>query len=126
MRPNEGFRPNTPQNAAGSRAEPAASVAIASGASPAATAAAAPPLEPPGVNARFHGLRVMPKSGQSVSAFQPSSDVEVLPTRSAPAANARCTTGALACGTQSSNIAEPRVVLTPAVAMRSFTEIGRP
>ena len=49
MRPRCGFRPTSPQLAAGIRIEPAPSEAVAPGASPAATAAALPPLEPPGV-----------------------------------------------------------------------------
>ena len=48
------------------RIEPPPSVAVAMGASPAATAAAEPPLEPPGVNSRFQGLRVVPKTRLSV------------------------------------------------------------
>ena len=66
MRPRLGFRPTTPQNAAGMRTEPPMSVPSASGTQPAATAAPAPPEEPPGVRSGFHGLRVMPQSGLSV------------------------------------------------------------
>jgi hypothetical protein len=57
--------PNTPQNEAGTRIEPTASVPTASGPQPAATAAAAPPLDPPLVRSRFQGLRVIPVSGLS-------------------------------------------------------------
>ena len=46
---------------------------------PASPAAAPPPLDPPGVRSRFHGLRVMPVSGESVTPFQPNSGVVVLP-----------------------------------------------
>ncbi|MNN24203.1 hypothetical protein D3C81_1376250 [compost metagenome] len=59
-RPRLGFKPNNPVDAAGTRMDPAASVACASGTMPAATAAAAPPLEPPALNATFQGLRVAP------------------------------------------------------------------
>ncbi len=59
------------------------------GPSPAATAAAAPPLEPPGVRSRSQGLRVRPKSGLSVSALWPNSEVLVLPRMTAPAARRR-------------------------------------
>ena len=45
------------------RTEPPPSVPSANGVMPAATDAAAPALEPPGVLARFQGLRVMPVSG---------------------------------------------------------------
>ncbi len=68
-RPNEGFKPYTPQNAAAMRIEPPPSVPSARGPIPLATAAAAPPLEPPGVRVVSHGLRVTPKSGFSVSAL---------------------------------------------------------
>jgi len=52
-----------PQNALGMRMEPPPSVPIARAPMPAASVAAAPALLPPGVCARFHGLRVMPVSG---------------------------------------------------------------
>ena len=68
-RPYEGLKPYTPQNAAGIRIEPPPSVPSASGPQPLATATAAPPLEPPGVSAGFHGLRVTSKSGFSVTAL---------------------------------------------------------
>ena len=64
--PFVGLMPARPQKAAGMRIEPPPSVAVAMGASPAATAAAEPPLEPPGVNSSFHGLRVVPKTRLSV------------------------------------------------------------
>ena len=54
-------------------------------------AAALPPDEPPAVWSRFHGFRVAPNSGFSVSAFQPSSGVLVLPTTTHPAATSRAT-----------------------------------
>ena len=56
-RPSEGLRPNTPQNAAGIRMEPAPSEPWAKAPSPAATAEAAPPLDPPEVRSSRHGLR---------------------------------------------------------------------
>ena len=54
-------------------------------------ATAAPPEDPPGVMAGFHGLRVMPLSGPSVSAFQPNSGVVVRPRMVTPAARRRAT-----------------------------------
>src|SRR5688572_25410972 len=83
-RPYVGLRVNVPVKAAGMRTEPPPSVPTASGASPAATAAAAPPLEPPGVRARFQGFRLTPVSGLSVTPFHPNSGVVVLPTITAP------------------------------------------
>ena len=46
----------------------------------AAIAALDPPLEPPGVFARFHGLRVGPYRRLVVFAVEPNSGVFVLPT----------------------------------------------
>ena len=60
---------------------------------PVAMAAALPPDEPPAVWSRFQGLRVGPNSGFSVSGFQPSSGVFVLPTTTHPAATSRATRG---------------------------------
>src|SRR5689334_12310507 len=57
-RPRDALRPTRPQNEAGMRVEPPPSDDMLIGVIPAATAAAEPPDEPPGVRARFHGLRV--------------------------------------------------------------------
>jgi hypothetical protein len=46
--PCEGFRPTTPQNAAGMRTDPIVSLPMAKMQWCAATATADPPLEPPG------------------------------------------------------------------------------
>jgi len=94
-----GFNPNTPQKLPGIRMEPPPSVPTARGANPAATAAPAPPLLPPGVLSRFQGLRVIPQSGESVAPFHPNSGKVVLPTRMAPAAFNRSTSGASSPGT---------------------------
>ena len=59
-RPRCGFRPKSPQEAAGRRIEPPPSPAEAIGTRPAATAAALPPLEPAGLRCGSQGLRVMP------------------------------------------------------------------
>jgi hypothetical protein len=48
------------------RMDPPPSPAVQSATMPAATAEALPPLEPPGVLARFQGLRVGPKRRFSV------------------------------------------------------------
>ena len=55
--------PTRPQCAAGMRIEPPPSLPRASGQIPAATAAPEPALEPPGVQPRFQGLRVVGKTG---------------------------------------------------------------
>ena len=68
------------------RREPPPSPPCAIGTMPAATAEAAPPLDPPGVCAVFHGLRVGPYSRGSVTGRMPISGVLVFPTISSPAA----------------------------------------
>ncbi len=108
------------------RIEPPPSVPMASGPSPAATAALAPPLEPPGVRSRFHGLRVGPKSRLWVAPIQPIIGVLVLPSWSAPAASMRSTIGALSAGTLSAKRRVPNVVRMPRVITRSLVENGTP
>ncbi len=125
-RPRLALKPTTPHTAAGIRIEPARSLPSASGPSPAATAAAAPPLEPPAIRSRCHGLRVCPKIRLSVTPLHPNSGVFVLPTTTAPARRARSTTIASSSGTWCSKIRDPIVVRIPAVAVRSLKEIGRP
>src|SRR5882672_1262348 len=73
------------------RIEPPPSPPVASGTRPAATAAEEPPLEPPGVRSRFHGLRVIPKSRFFVKAVEPNSGRFVLPIGMAPAFLKRAT-----------------------------------
>lgn len=60
VRPRVGLSPTSPHHAAGTRIEPPPSLAWASGAMPALTAAAEPPLEPPGLRPRSHGLWLGP------------------------------------------------------------------
>ena len=83
-RPKVGLSPGRPQKPHGMRIEPAPSLPSASGTRPAASAAALPPLEPPGVVAGSHGLRVTPYSGLSVTPFQPNSGDVVWPGSTAP------------------------------------------
>src|SRR5262249_6736544 len=80
-RPYCGLMPARPVKLHGMRIEPPPSVPSPNGVIPAATEAAAPALEPPGVFAGFHGLRVMPVRGQSPTALQPNSLVVVFPIR---------------------------------------------
>src|SRR5437763_16252592 len=125
--PKVGFNPNTPQNAAGMRIEPPASVPTASGQMPAKSATALPPLLPPGVRTRFHGLRVTPESGESVTAFQPNSGVVVLPKYTAPAARSLATTGESSSQAWFGSIVfEPTRRGQPRVSRVSFSAIGRP
>src|SRR5882762_4268845 len=60
---------------------------------PLAAAIAAPPLEPPQVFSEFHGFRLMPVSGPSVTPFQPNSGMLVLPRKVAPCSRMRATAG---------------------------------
>ena len=107
MRPNCPLMAASPVSAPGMRTEPPPSVPSAIGVMPAATDAAAPALEPPGVFARFHGLRVMPVSGLSPTPLQPNSLVVVLPITIAPARLTRSTDGASAAATLSAMAREP-------------------
>ena len=66
------------------RTEPPPSDVVAIGTRPAASAAADPPLEPPGVRSRFHGLWVAPKTGLNVAAVHPYDGVFALPIGMAP------------------------------------------
>src|SRR5436309_15547273 len=91
MRPREGLRPTTPQQLDGMRTEPPPSEPCANPHSPAATAAALPPLDPPGVCARFHGLWVAPCDTGSVVGTRPNSGVFVRPVITNPAARKRAT-----------------------------------
>src|SRR5262249_55900913 len=89
MRPRDGFSPTTPQLEAGTRIDPAPSLASAKGTMPAATADAAPPEEPPGVTSSRIGLCVAPWSFGSVVIAQPFSGALDLPTSTKPAALVR-------------------------------------
>src|ERR1700728_524278 len=71
-RPKCALMPARPEKQQGTRIEPPPSVPSANGVMPAATEAAAPALEPPGVFARFQGLRVIPVSGLSPTGLQPN------------------------------------------------------
>ena len=129
MRPKEGFRPKAPQNAAGMRMEPPLSAAVASGTMRAATAAAEPPLLPPEVRARSHGLRVAPNGRFLHSAAEPKTGTLVLPTTMAPAACRRATcTEEAAAGRAPAPVktAQPCDVGSPATSSRSFTATGTP
>ncbi len=94
---------------------------------PAASAAAAPPDEPPGECAGFHGLRVTPASGESVMPFQPNSGVVVLPSMTAPASRSRATDGQSTSQAWSgSTVSEPLSVGQPLVSTMSLMVSGTP
>ena len=127
MRPWLGFMPTRPEKAAGMRVDPPPSLAVAIGTSPAATAAADPPLEPPGVRSRFHGLRVTPQALVLVKLSVPNSGAAVFPTGTAPAARNRATwTESAATPPRPMYGNEPCEVGMPAQSSRSFTPNGTP
>src|SRR5438270_6414694 len=125
-RPYCGLMPARPVSEQGMRIEPPPSVPSPNGVMPAATEDAAPALEPPGVLAGFHGLRVMPVSGESPTALQPNSLVVVLPIRIAPAFLARSTGGASATAMLSAMQREPNAKRSRPTAIRSLAENGTP
>jgi hypothetical protein len=126
-RPKDALMPNSPVKLHGMRIEPPPSVPTARGPMPAATAATAPPEEPPGVLSLFHGLRVMPVSGLSVTPFQPNSGVVVLPSSTAPCSRRRAVAGASSFqGPFASIVFEPRSVGQPRVRMMSLIDTGTP
>src|SRR5580704_11751083 len=114
MRPKLGLSPTSPVHAAGIRIEPPPSPPVAIGTMPPATADAEPPLDPPGVTAGSHGLRVTPQAGLAVKHTDPNSGTAVLPTGTAPAARSRATsTASSPAGGPSLKSNEPFEVVTP-------------
>src|SRR5262249_53760367 len=87
---------------------------------PAATAAADPLLDPPGVWATFHGLRV--PRGKDMA----NSVVTVLPIMTAPAARSATTLAASFHDRQFSNSGEPSSVGISTVSITSLMPIGMP
>ena len=109
------------------RIEPPPSLPRCSGPMPVAAATAAPALLPPGVRSGFQGLRVMPVSGLSPTAFQPNSGVVVLPSSTAPCSRRRATMGASSSqGWSRRTDLEPRSVGQPRAIITSFTVAGTP
>src|SRR3972149_12251229 len=102
------------------------SLPISNGEPPAATIAAGPPLLPPGVRERSYGFDVRPYTSLSVSFDQVNSGVFVLPSRIAPAALTRATTGASRAGRRARQPIGPAVVTTPAVSSESLAVNGTP
>ena len=107
------------------RIEPAPSVAWAMAARPAATAAALPPLEPPHVRSRSHGLRVTPQLGDSVLPVMASSGRFVLPMITAPATRSRRTSSASSVA-GAPCAAVPWVDTSPATSVVSLMATGTP
>ncbi|MCY1450819.1 hypothetical protein D9M71_676550 [compost metagenome] len=93
-RPKVGFRPITPQQAAGMRTEPPVSVPRAKSARPAATAAAEPLDEPPGMRPGYSGLLAVPFQLFRPVVPKASSCRLVLPVMRQPASSRDWTTSA--------------------------------
>ena len=102
--PRDGFSPHNPQQAAGTRIDPAASVACAMATIPLATAAAAPPEEPPGVRVASNGLVAGGRPFGSVDNAKPTSGTAVRPNGTKPAARNRANK-ALSCRGVSTRLA---------------------
>ena len=95
--------------------------------SPAATAAAPPPLDPPGVRSRSHGLRVRPYTVFTVCPKSASISCGlVVAAITAPAARIRRTTVASQSDTGPTNAGLPHVVGIPATCTASLTVTGTP
>ena len=99
---------------------------VASGVMPAASAAADPPLDPPGSNAAFHGLRVTPHIRLEVQNVISNSGVSVRAWKIAPAARSRSMIGSSRSGTLSCISSEPFVERLPAIAASSLMATGSP
>jgi hypothetical protein len=99
---------------------------VASGVMPAASAAADPPLDPPGSNPTFHGLRVMPHIRLAVQNVISNSGVSVRAWKIAPAARSRSTIGSSRSATLSCINSDPFVARLPAIAASSLIATGSP
>src|SRR4029450_1927953 len=84
-RPRDGLIPTTPQQLDGILIDPPPADPSAIGQRQAATAAADPPLDPPAVLLRSHGLRVAGKRPKAGVAQVPNSRVFLVPARPPPA-----------------------------------------
>ena len=125
-RPAVGLIEAIPQQCAGLRSEPPTSLPSPSGDMPEASADPSPPLEPPAVTPGSHGLRVSPRSEESVWIRSPRSGRFVRPIGIAPAARRRSTWGASIGETASASAGTPEVVGVPARSMFSLTVTGTP
>ena len=126
-RPRVGFRPTTPQAAAGMRIEPPPSEPVATGTMPAPTTAPAPPLEPPAMCSRLQGEHVRPSASVSVVPMTPNSDVVVRPSGTKPPSFRRRTSSEGVCETHPSASLLPAPVGRPGSPWnRSLSSVGTP
>src|SRR5512144_2317312 len=107
--------PTMPHSAAGWRIEPPVSVPSAAAHRPAATAAALPPEEPPGTQARSHGLRVGWNAEFSLEEPIANSSMLSLPSSTAPVSSNRRDGVPSYGGTQPFRMRLPQVVSSPRV-----------
>src|SRR5580700_5719066 len=106
--------------------EPPPSLLTPPAESPAAIAAASPPLDPPAVRERFHGLLVRPYKRLSVSQAISSSGVLVTPRITAPAARNRATSGASPDARYPARNRDPASQRCPATSIEDLMERGTP
>src|ERR1700735_4101358 len=108
------------------RIEPPPSLPTPPAEQPAAMAAASPPLEPPGVRKRSHGLFVCPYNKLSVSYAIRNSGTFVFPRMMAPAERSLFTSGASSEGTFPFRRKLPHSQGNPTTSIELFMEIGTP
>src|SRR6185295_9710995 len=94
--------------------------------SSAATAAADPPLDPPGTQCTFQGLRLGPTAEFSVEEPIANSSRFVFPSSTYPCARSLAITVASYGGTKFPSIRDAQVVRTPSVHILSLTATGIP
>src|SRR5690606_37960761 len=115
-----------PHQDAGSRTEPPMSEPRLTGAYPTAAATAAPELEPPGLQARFQGLRAGGCSEDRLDESIPSSGITVRASTGAPAARSRSTTGEFDVAGTGVVAADPHGVGRPTTDWFSLRVTGTP
>src|SRR5262249_56713794 len=120
------WTPPTPKKGGGRQSDPPKSEPIPAGEHPEAIAAASPPLEPPAVLVRSHGLFVRPNTAFSLRISMQNSETFVFPSTIAPAALSLETDKASSAGTLCSSNLVPATVLMPAVLMESLIDTGTP
>jgi len=108
------------------RTDPPKSVPMARAAAPVARATTFPPLDPPGVRVESQGLLAAPKSGLSVTAFQPNCGMVVRPTSTNPCLRSVAVTGPSFSEGSSRVVGEPMRLTEPRIVRLSFSATGRP
>ena len=125
-RPYVGFKPTTPQNAAGWRIEPPVSDPKDVVDIPARTATAEPPLDPPGTRSSSCGSFTRPYAEFSVEEPIANSSILFLPIMTASALRKRWTTLASYNETKFSRILDPHVTRSSFTQIRSLIDTTIP